>query len=99
MLARGLFLSLIYLNVAILFLSVLWLLVPSFKQYSLSDYYAYSAIVILVLSALVALVALVAQGGRNSTEVTDNQNNYRAVVFLLTLGLILMIKSFVLTLI
>ncbi|CAK2889493.1 hypothetical protein CWO17_21465 [Vibrio sp. 10N.286.45.A3] len=93
MLARGLFLSLIYLNVAILFLSVLWLLVPSFKQYSLSDYYAYSAIVILVLSALVA------QGGRNSTEVTDNQNNYRAVVFLLTLGLILMIKSFVLTLI
>ncbi|CAK2481807.1 conserved membrane hypothetical protein [Vibrio crassostreae] len=93
MLARGLFLSLIYLNIAILFLSVLWLLVPSFKQYSLSDYYAYIAIVILVLSALVS------QGGRNSTEVTDNKNNYRAVVFLLTLGLILMIKSFVLTLI
>ncbi|TCN91641.1 hypothetical protein EDB50_11730 [Vibrio crassostreae] len=93
MLKRGLFLLLIYLNIALLFLSVLWLLVPSFKQYSLSDYYAYSAIVILVLSALVA------QGGRNSTEVTDNKNNYRAVVFLLTLGSILMIKSFVLTLI
>ncbi|CAH6895961.1 conserved membrane hypothetical protein [Vibrio chagasii] len=92
MLKRGLFLLLIYLNIALLFLSVLWLLVPSFKQYSLSDYYAYSAIVILVLSALVA------QGGRNSTEVTDNKNNYRAVVFLLTLGSILMIKSFVLTL-
>ncbi|CAH7324366.1 conserved membrane hypothetical protein [Vibrio chagasii] len=93
MLTRGLFLLLIYLNIALLFLSVLWLLVPSFKQYSLSDYYAYSAIVILVLSALVA------QGGRNSTEMTDNKNNYRAVVFLLTLGSILMIKSFVLTLI
>ena len=93
MLKRGLFLLLIYLNIALLFLSVLWLLVPSFKQYSLSDYYAYSAIVILVLSALVA------QGGRNSTEVTDNKNNYRALVFLLTLGSILMIKSFVLTLI
>ena len=92
MLTRGLFLILIYLNIALLFLSVLWFLVPSFKQYSLSDYYAYSAIVILVLSALVA------QGGRNSTEVTDNKNNYRAVVFLLTLGSILMIKSFVLTL-
>lgn len=91
MLKRGLFLLLIYLNIALLFLSVLWLLVPSFKQYSLSDYYAYSAIVILVLSALVA------QGGRNSTEVTDDKNNYRAVVFLLTLGSILMIKSFVLT--
>ncbi|CAK1901123.1 conserved membrane hypothetical protein [Vibrio crassostreae] len=93
MLTRGLLLLLIYLNIALLFLSVLWLLVPSFKQYSLSDYYAYSALVILVLSALVA------QGGRNSTEVTDNKNNYRAVVFLLTLGSILMIKSFVLTLI
>ncbi|CAH6963226.1 conserved membrane hypothetical protein [Vibrio chagasii] len=93
MLTRGLFLLLISLNIALLFLSVLWLLVPSFKQYSLSDYYAYSAIVILVLSALVA------KGGRNSTEVTDNKNNYRAVVFLLTLGSILMIKSFVLTLI
>ena len=93
MLTRRMFLILIYLNIALLFLSVLWFLVPSFKQYSLSDYYAYSAIVILVLSALVA------QGGRNSTEVTDNKNNYRAVVFLLTLGLILMIKSFVLTLI
>ncbi|CAH7163553.1 hypothetical protein L8R85_21725 [Vibrio splendidus] len=93
MLTRGLLLLLIYLNIALLFLSVLWLLVPSFKQYSLSDYYAYSALVILVLSALVA------QGGRNSTEVTDNKNNYRAVVFLLTLGSILMIESFVLTLI
>lgn len=93
MLTRGLLLLLIYLNIALLFLSVLWLLVPSFKQYSLSDYYAYSAIVILVLSALVA------QGGRNSTEMTDNKNNYRAVVFLLTLGSILMIESFVLTLI
>ncbi|MCY9829372.1 hypothetical protein [Vibrio chagasii] len=92
MLKRGLFLLLIYLNIALLFLSVLWLLVPSFKQYSLSDYYAYSAIAILVLSALVA------QGGRNSTEMTDNKNNYRAVVFLLTLGSILLIKSFVLTL-
>ncbi|MEZ8746566.1 hypothetical protein AB4369_18245 [Vibrio sp. 10N.261.49.A5] len=93
MLTRRMFLILIYLNIALFFLSVLWLLVPFFKQYSLSDYYAYSAIVVLALSALVA------QGGRSSTEVTDNKNNYRAVVFLLTLGSILMIKSFVLTLI
>lgn len=93
MFTRGLFLLLFYLNSTLLCLSLLWFLVPSFKQYSLSDYYAYSAIVILVLSALVA------QGGRSSTEETDSKNNYSAVAFLLTLGLILMIKSFVLTLI
>ncbi|CAH7249916.1 conserved membrane hypothetical protein [Vibrio chagasii] len=93
MFTRGLFLLLFYLNSTLLFLSVLWLLVPFFKQYSLSDYYAYSAVATLVLSALVA------QGGRSSTEATDNKNNYSAVAFLLTLGLMLMIKSFVLTLI
>ncbi|CAH6817716.1 conserved membrane hypothetical protein [Vibrio chagasii] len=93
MFTRRLFLLFLYLNSTLLFLSVLWLLVPFFKQYSLSDYYAYSAVATLVLSALVA------QGGRSSTEATDNKNNYRAVVFLLILGLMLIIKSFVLTLI
>lgn len=93
MFTRGLFLLLFYLNSTLLCLSLLWLLVPFFKQYSLSDYYAYSAIFTLVMSALVA------QGGRSNTEATDNKNNYRTIVFLLTLGSILMIKSFVLTLI
>ncbi|CAH7148102.1 conserved membrane hypothetical protein [Vibrio chagasii] len=93
MLKRRLFLLLFYLNIALLLLSVLWLLVPFLKQYSLSDFYAYSAIATLVMSALVA------QGGRSSTEATDKKNNYRAVVFLLTLGLILLIQSFMLTLI
>lgn len=93
MFTRRLFLLFLYLNSILLFLSGLWWLVPFFKQYSLSDYCAYSAIVIFVVSALVA------QGGRSNTEATDNKNNYRAVVFLLTLGLMLIIKSFVLTLI
>lgn len=93
MFLQGLLVLLFYLNISLLILSGLWLLVPFFKQYSLSDYYSYSAIITLVLSALIA------QGGRSSTEVTDNKNNHHAVVFLLMLSSILLIKSFVLTLI
>jgi hypothetical protein len=93
MFVRGLVALLFYLNITLLIFSLLWFSVPFFRQYSLSDYYSYSAIVVLILSALVA------QGSRRSRKAIDNKNNRRTVSFLLMLGSILLIKSFVLALV